>query len=86
MRHDGESYPDFFVHTIDLATITPLAKAWTILHSLDDDSLEFHENGEALSKEMRIPLVTTSGHKHFCRLDDAEKVFQTLKGITSTLE
>ena len=42
-RNNGESYPDFFEHKIDLEKIKPLVGEFIVMHSKDDDSIEYEQ-------------------------------------------
>jgi len=81
-RRGGETYPDFFKYKIDLSKVKPLAKKWLILHSRDDDSLDYQEHGVALSKELRVKLITYEDRSHFSAPENAPYILRVLrKGI-----
>jgi hypothetical protein len=77
-RRNGEAYPDFFMYKIDTSKIKPLSHKWLIVHSKDDDSLDYEEHGLALSREMKIPLLTFSSRLHFSDASNAPYVFKIL--------
>jgi len=78
-RRGGEAYPDFFEYRINLSKVKKLSKKWLILHSRDDQSLDYEEHGASLSKEMKVELKSFDDEGHFTKLGDAECIFKTLK-------
>lgn len=80
-RRGGEAYPDFFEEKLDLAAVKRLSDDWLIIHSRDDQSLDFAQHGQALSEEMGVRIQAFEGRDHFTELEDAEAIFEVLKSL-----
>jgi predicted alpha/beta hydrolase family esterase len=83
-RNDGETYPDFFNHKIDLETIKSLVKKFIILHSKEDSDKPpisgiDYEQGVELAKDLNAELITFEGRKHFSNPDNAPYILEVLK-------
>lgn len=77
-RNDGEAYPDFFEHTIDLEKIKPLVGEFIVMHSKDDDSIPY-EQGVEIAKDLNAELVTYEDRGHFSNPDNAPYVLEELR-------
>ncbi len=83
-RNDGETYPDFFDHKIDLEVIKTLVKKFIILHSKEDSndppiSGIDYQQGVELGKELGAELITFKGKKHFSDPENAPYILDVLK-------
>lgn len=77
-RHDGETYPDFFTHQIDIESIKPLVKQFIVAHSKDDQDLSFAQ-GERIAADLDAQLMTFENRDHFCEPENATIIFNILK-------
>jgi len=78
-RHDdGTAYANFFNEKIASERIKPLARQIIVMHSTDDDSIEF-EQGKAIAEELNAQLITYNDRGHFSNERNAEEVFRVLK-------
>lgn len=77
-RHDGETYPDFFEHVIDLGKIKPLVGKFIVMHSKDDSSIDYAQ-GEEMAKDLNAELITFEGRDHFSELENAPLVLEVLR-------
>lgn len=78
-RRGGEAYPDFFEYKIDMGSIKKLANKFVVMHSKDDDSLDYEEHGVALSKELGVELLSYDGRGHFYAPENAPYVLEVLR-------
>ncbi len=81
-RIDEEGYKDFFGHKIDLEKIKPLVGKFIVLHSKDDDSIDYKQGAE-IAKDLNAELVTYEDKGHFfkpeCAADVLAQVRKELK-------
>lgn len=77
-RNNGEAYPDFFEHQIDLERIKPLVRKFIVMHSRDDSSIPF-EQGEEIAKDLDAELVSFEGRDHFYDPEDAPLILRELR-------
>lgn len=77
-RHDGETYPDFFEHEIDIEKIKSFAKKFIVMHSKDDSSIDYHQ-GMEIAKDLGAELIMFEGRDHFSEPDNAPYVLEVLK-------
>ncbi len=77
-RNEGEAYPDFFEHKIDIGKIKPLVGEWTVIHSKDDSSIPY-EQGVEIAKDLGAKLITYDGRDHFSDSSNAPIVFKELQ-------
>lgn len=75
---NGESFPDFFRHRIDLQKIKPLVKKFTVVHSTDDDSIDFKQ-GVEIANDLDAELTTYTDRKHFSDPSNADEILKILK-------
>lgn len=59
-RRGGKAYPDFFEYALDIEAIKQLSESFTVLHSLDDDSIDY-EQGKAIADDLGAKLVPVEG-------------------------
>ncbi len=82
-RKDG-NYADFFDYSIDIEKIKKLANKFVVVHSKDDDSIDYKQ-GVEISSELGAELITYENKGHFSREERAEenaKVFlETIKSV-----
>lgn len=77
-RHEGETYPDFFEHQIDMNIVRPLVKKFIVLHSTDDDSIPYSQ-AEDISSDLSAQLHAFSDRGHFDRPESYFFVLQVLR-------
>lgn len=77
-RHDGETYPDFFEHTIDLEKVKPLAEKFIVIHSKDDSSIPYSQGAE-IAKDLGAELITYEGRDHFSEPENAPVILKELR-------
>ena len=76
-RRKDKHYSDFFDYSIDIQKIKKLAKKFIVVHSKDDDSIDYAQ-GERISKELGAQLITYEHMGHFSgeeRAKENAKVF-----------
>lgn len=76
--NDGESYPDFFDHKIDVKKIRPLVEKFIVMHSKDDDSINYRQ-GVKIAQDLGAKLITFENRGHFCDPESAPIILGTLK-------
>lgn len=77
-RKDGEAYPDFFEHKINLETIKPLVGKFVVMHSRDDSSIPFWQ-GEEIAKDLGAELISYEDRDHFSEPDNAPVILEELR-------
>ncbi len=77
-RKDGEAYPDFFKHKIDLEKIKPLVGKFVVMHSKDDSSIPYWQ-GEEIAKDLDAELITYKDRNHFSNPENAPFVLEQLR-------
>ena len=78
-RHDdGRGYSDFFEHKIDLEQIKPLVGKFIVIHSKDDDSIEY-EQGVEIAKDLNAKLITYEDKGHFYKPECAPIILKELQ-------
>jgi predicted alpha/beta hydrolase family esterase len=77
-RRDGDSYPDFFSHKINLDDIKQLAEKMYILHSKDDSSIPYQQ-GKEMAADLGAELLTFNGRDHFCEPKNAALIAEILQ-------
>lgn len=77
-RRGGSAYPDFFEHVLDIPAIKRLSQSFTVLHSLDDESIKY-EQGKAIADDLGAKFVTVNDRGHLYKSSNAELVLKTLR-------
>ncbi len=77
-RNDGDAYPDFFTHEVDLEKIKPLVGKFVVIHSKDDDSIPYKQ-GVELANELSAELITYENCGHFYKPENATIIFEVLQ-------
>lgn len=77
-RNDGETYPDFFEHVINIEEIKKLAKKFIVIHSKDDSSIPF-EQGAAIANDLNAKLIPYEDRDHFSNPKNAQFILQELQ-------
>src|SRR3989338_534394 len=77
-RNNGEAYPDFFTHKIDLEKIKPRVGKFIVIHSKDDPSIPYKQAVEIV-KDLDAKLVTYYSRGHFDLPDNAPIILKELK-------
>ncbi|HTH72191.1 MAG TPA: alpha/beta fold hydrolase [Candidatus Pristimantibacillus sp.] len=77
-RRDGEAYPDFFEHQLDIEAIKQLCGRFVVIHSRDDDSIDYKQ-GQKIAKDLDAKLVTAEGRGHLFQPDNAAFVLDQLR-------
>lgn len=76
-RRNGETYPDFFEHKIDLEKIKPLIKKIVVVHSKDDTSIPF-EQGIEIACDLGAELISYENRDHFSEPKNAKEILHVL--------
>lgn len=76
-RNDGEIYPDFFTHVIDLNKIKPLVGKFIVVHSTDDTSIAY-EQGVEIANELAAKLIIPENRDHLSDPADASYLLEIL--------
>lgn len=83
-RRDG-AYSDFFDYALDIEKIKKLANKFIVVHSKDDDSINYKQGAE-IANELGAKLITYENLGHFCGEENVEKnAHLFLKFIKSVL-
>lgn len=77
-RRNGEAYPDFFNHTVDLKVVKNCSKKFIVLHSKDDSSIPY-EQGVEIAKDLSAKLIHFDDRDHFTEPGDAQPIFDVLQ-------
>jgi len=75
---DKDNYKSFFDHEIDLGKIKPLVKKFIVMHSKDDDSIEYKQ-GVEIAKNLDAELITYEDKGHFFEPEYAPVVLEVLR-------
>jgi predicted alpha/beta hydrolase family esterase len=76
-KYDGDGYPDFFVHKIDIEKIKPLTGKFVVMHSTDDE-LDYEQAVE-ISGQLSDKLITYKDKGHFTEPANATIVLEVLR-------
>jgi uncharacterized protein len=79
-RWDGEAYPDFFEHKLDIGHIKTLCDTFVVIHSRDDRGLDF-EQGEEIAHDLGAELVALDGRGHMSEAENAPYVLRELRRV-----
>ena len=77
-RRDGEAYPDFFEYGLDIEAIRKLADKFVVIHSVDDDSIDYKQ-GKEIAEQLGAKLITLEGRKHMSAPDNAPYILKDLR-------
>ena len=75
-KYDGDGYPDFFEHQIDIKKIKPLSKKYVVMHS-KDDPLDY-EQGVEIAGQLNATLYSYDDRGHFSDPENASIVLEVL--------
>lgn len=78
-RENGTAYPDFFQYKIDLSEISKLNQKFVIIHSKDDSTIDYYENGLPLAKKLGAQLITYKNKGHFNSPSNASEILKILR-------
>jgi predicted alpha/beta hydrolase family esterase len=78
LRKDGEAYPDFFVHKIDVNKVKDLAEEFVVMHSKDDDSIAYKQ-GVEIANDLQAELITYKDRGHFSKPENASYILNVLR-------
>lgn len=79
-KHDGEAYPDFFTHEIDVKAIQTYTANRIVMHSMDDDSVPYRQ-GQEVARDLNAHLLTYNGKGHFCEPENHVFILDVIKNI-----
>lgn len=82
-RRDGEAYPDFFLHKVDMEKIKARAPIRIVMHSTDDDSIPY-EQGVELAGDLDAKLMTYHDRGHFFARENHAYVLEVLQNVLKT--
>ncbi|MFH1749557.1 MAG: YqiA/YcfP family alpha/beta fold hydrolase [bacterium] len=69
---EGRYYSDFFDYALDIEKIKKLGKKFIVVHSKDDDSIDYQQAVD-ISNELGVKLITHTDMGHFSGGEGAEK-------------
>ena len=72
-----EDFPDFFNHQIDVKRLKFNVGKFIVIHSTDDNSIEYLQ-GKELASDLKAKLITVNGHGHFSDSSNSEFIFNIL--------
>lgn len=78
LRRNGEAYPDFFEHKINIDEVKKYSKKFVVIHSTDDSSIPF-EQGVEIATDLQAKLITYENHGHFTEPEDATVILKELR-------
>ena len=78
-RKDG-SLADFFEYPLDLEKIKKLANKFIVMHSKDDDSIDYQQ-GVEISRELDAELITYKDRSHFSEPENAKYVLKIIQSV-----
>jgi predicted alpha/beta hydrolase family esterase len=76
-KYDGDGYPDFFVHKIDIEKLKKLSEKFVVVHSKDDD-LHF-EQAEEISEDLEAKLISFTDKGHMSGPENASVILEILR-------
>lgn len=76
-KYDGDGYPDFFEHLVDIEKVKALAGKFVVMHSRDDGL--HYEQGAEIAKELGARLITYEDRGHFSDTENAKYVLDVLR-------
>ena len=77
-RKGGDAYPDFFGYELDIEAIRNLAEKFVVIHSTDDDSIDY-EQGKEIAGQLGAKLITLTGRKHMSAPENAPYILAELR-------
>jgi uncharacterized protein len=77
-RNDGEAYPDFFTHVINLKLVRPLSQKFIVVHSRDDSSIPYTQ-GVSIAVDLHAQLSPFNDRDHFYDPTDAPIILEMLR-------
>lgn len=78
-RLGGKAFPDFYKYKINLQQINKLADKFVVMHSRDDDVLDYEEHGVSLARELGVDLITFEHSGHFCDPRNAPLILSVMR-------
>lgn len=78
LRRNGEAYPDFFVHRINIDEIKKYVKKFVVIHSKDDSSIPFEQATE-IAHDLNAKLITYEDQDHFIEPKHATIILKELR-------
>ena len=76
-KYEGEDYPDFFVHKIDIERIKPLVDKFVVVHSKDDE-MPFDEAVE-IAHQLGAKLISFEDRGHMSDPSNAPIILKILR-------
>lgn len=78
-REKGK-YANFFEYSVDLKKIKNLAKKFIVIHSKDDDSIDYSQ-GVEIANQLGAKLITFKDRGHFHQPENAKYILEILKSL-----
>lgn len=75
---NGEAFPDFFEHRIDVETVRSSVEKFIVAHSTDDDAIDYQQ-GVAIAKDLHAELLTYTDRGHFSDPSNAPEILNILR-------
>lgn len=76
-KYDGDGYPDFFEHKIDIDSIKNLSEKFVVIHSTDD--VLDYEQGQEIVSQLDAELITFQDRGHFSKPENAPILLRVLQ-------
>lgn len=77
-KRRDESYSDFFEYKLDIEAIKTLCDKFVVIHSADDDSIDYKQ-GQEIAKDLGANLITTNGRGHLFKPANAPFILNRLR-------
>lgn len=75
----GGKVADFYEYKVDPDSINSLVKKIILMHSKDDPSVSYEDQGKALAEELDAELLTYEDKGHFHEPSDSKEIYKVLK-------
>jgi len=77
-KRRGGNYANFFDYPVDIQKIKTQAEKFIVMHSKDDDHIDFNQ-GKEIAEELDAKLIVFEDRLHFSESSNAPIVFNVLK-------
>ena len=77
-KRRDENYADFFEHKLDIDAIKKLCNKFVVIHSRDDDSIDYKQ-GQEIAEDLGAKLVTADGRGHMYKPSNSPLILEQLR-------
>lgn len=84
-KNANGNFSDFFDYALNINKIKTLANKFIVVHSKDDDTLNYNKQGVKISKELEAQLITYEDYDHFSGEENAERNANAFVEIVKTV-